>query len=489
MRLICWFRRDLRLSDNIALDFAARSSAGAVIPLFIFDDAILKHASTGPAITAAMLEMLAGLDASLRALGSELIIRHGEPLAELQALIAATGADGVVWNRDYLPDAVRRDRAVKASLRAAGKLARSFHDAVLVEPEGLLTQAAGRPYAVYGAYARRWGELAYAQAERSVAAPARLELLPEALPRQPLPSLDELGFRLTQRLPPASEAAAQALLDQFFADRPSAAIQYGQARDLPAEPGTSQLSLHLRMGTISPRACLRAALAALTAPLTAAERAGVDTWLGELAWRDFYTQLAFHVPHVLEGPYDPRFAAIEWRNDEAEFAAWRAGRTGYPIVDAGQRQLLAEAWMHNRVRMISASFLVKHLLIDWRWGERYFMTQLRDAEQAANNGGWQWAAGTGGPSAQPYFRILNPTAQGKKHDPQGRYVRRYLPELARVPDRYIHEPWLMPPALQEHIGCRIGVDYPAPLVDHAAARDRALAAYRAAARPDGDDPA
>ncbi len=484
MRLICWFRRDLRLYDNTALHYAVQQTGGAIVPVFIFDDAILQDRSIGPAITAVTLEMLQALDQSLRALGSRLIVRHGDPLAELQALIRTSAADGVVWNRDYVPQAIQRDRAVKAALRAAGQVARSFHDAVLVEPEGLLTKAAAQPYTVYGAYSKRWQELAYQQAERVVPAPAALQPVPADVPAQPLPTLSDLQMTLQQTLPPASEAEALRLLQHFFdrRQRPSV-ITYATARDDPASAGTSNLSMHLRMGTISPRTCLAAALDALTAPLTERERSGVDTWLSELAWRDFYTQLAFHAPHVLTGPYDPRYSDLRWRNDPAEFAAWCAGRTGYPIVDAGQRQLNQEAWMHNRVRMISASFLVKNLLVDWRWGAEYFMQQLRDGDLAANTGGWQWAAGTGGPSAQPYFRILNPITQSARHDPTGAYIRRYLPELARVPDRYIHAPWTLPRTVQTQIGCLIGEHYPAPLVDHAMARDRALAVYRAV-RPD-----
>lgn len=484
MRLICWFRRDLRLRDNIALDYAVREAVGNIVPVFIFDDAILRDGTIGAAITAVTLEMLAALDTNLRALGSELIIRHGVPLNVLHTLITESNADGVVWNRDYLPYAIDRDSAVKSSLRAAGKQAHSFHDAVLVEPEGLLTKSANKPYTVYGAYAKRWNELAYAQVERIVPTPTYLQPVPAAVTRQPLPTLAELEFTLTQTIPPANEASANELLTHFFdRSRPLSAIQYGSARQLPAQSGTSSLSMHLRMGTISPRTCLQTALNALASPLTALERKGVDTWLSELAWRDFYNQFVFHVPRVLDEPYDESYAALAWRNDEGEFAAWCEGRTGYPIVDAGQRQLNAEAWMHNRVRMISASFLIKHLLVDWRWGARYFMLQLRDADAPANNGGWQWAAGTGGPSAQPYFRILNPIAQSKKHDLKGGYIRKYVPELANVPDRYIHEPWLMPRTVQKQVGCIIGEHYPAPLVDHAVARDRALAVYRAVRQP------
>ncbi len=485
MRLICWLRRDLRLTDNTALDYAARTCDGDVVPVFILDPAILNDGYVGPAITAVTLEMLRTLDQALRQRGSELIIRHGDPLSELKTLLQESQADGVVWNRDYTPFAVRRDTAIKRWLKHHKRVARSFPDAVLVEPEGLLTKSAGNPYATYGPYARRWSELAFAQVERVTPAPQQLAPVPASVTRQPLPTLAELGFTLTQTLPPASEDAAQQLLLQFFDRRRAlSAVTYATARELPAQPGTSDLSMHLRMGTLSPRQCLKAAADALAAPLTASERQGVDTWISELAWRDFYNQLTFHFPHVLKGPYDKRYAAIQWRNQPDEFAAWCGGLTGYPIVDAGQRQLNQIAWMHNRVRMISASFLVKHLLIDWRWGERYFMQQLRDGDPTANNGGWQWAAGCGGPSAQPYFRVLNPITQSQKHDPSGDYIRRYVPELRHVPNSFIHTPWLMTAQQQQQFNCRIGVDYPAPLIEHSAARARALDTYRAALQPD-----
>ncbi|XSG77395.1 cryptochrome/photolyase family protein [Herpetosiphon llansteffanensis] len=481
MPVICWFRRDLRLTDQRALHAAVAASAGEVIPVFIFDDAILHDGYVGAALTGVTLAMLTALDHDLRQLGSRLIVRHGQPLAELQRLVRETQASGVYWNRDYLPYAIKRDTAVKHWLRQAGLQAHSFHDSVLVEPEGLKTKGPQKPYLVFGSYVKRWSELAYAQAEQLVPAPSKLVAPASTLESLPIPSLADLGFELQQTLPVVGEAAAHQRLSQFFDRRRSlSALKYDHARELPAETGTSRLSVDLRMGSISIRQCLQRAVDLLTEPLTAEQRQGVDTWIKELAWRDYYTQLIYHNPQMLKHSLDPFYDQIEWRNDPDEFTAWQQGQTGYPIVDAGQRQLNQTAWMHNRVRMISASFLVKDLLIDWRWGERYFMQQLCDADPTANNGGWQWAAGSSGPSAQPYFRIFNPIAQSKKHDPHGDYIRRFVPELAKVPDRYIHEPWTMPQSLQEHLGCVIGRDYPAPLVDHGFARERALAAYREA---------
>ena len=486
MRLICWFRRDLRLADNTMLDFAARETAGDVVPVFIFDDRILHDGYVGAAITAAIVEMLTDLDRNLRAIGSELIIRHGDPQTELQRLLDESQADGVVWNRDYTSFAVKRDSAVKAMLRAQGRFARSFHDAMLVEPEGLLNQTA-TPYKVYAAYAKRWHALAYEQVHRVLPAPTQLAPVPEQIQRQPIPTLAQLGFKLTQTLPPATEHAAKQMLDDFFDPNLEYSVEkYATTRNRPAKDSTSKLSMHLRMGTISPRTCLQAAVNALENPLSASQRRGVDKWLAELAWREYYNQIAFHFPHALNGALNPKFDAIGWRNDHAEFEQWKLGKTGYPLVDAGQRQLNTEAWMHNRVRMVTASFLIKHLLVDWRWGERYFMQQLRDGDPPSNNGGWQWSAGTSGGSSQPYFRIMNPITQSEKCDPNGDYIRRYVPELANVPDAHIHAPWTMSRAMQEHVGCIIGRDYPAPMVEHTFARERCLVAYRSALKPDED---
>ncbi|HMP43015.1 MAG TPA: FAD-binding domain-containing protein [Roseiflexaceae bacterium] len=275
-------------------------------------------------------------------------------------------------------------------------------------------------------------------------------------------------------LPPGGEAAGLQRLAVFT--RPDGPIAgYHRQRDLPALSGTSQLSPYLHLGCVAPAAALRAAQQAATNPLA---DAGAAIWISELAWRDFYYQIMYHFPHVLRRAFRPQYDALAWENNEDLFAAWCAGRTGYPIVDAAMRQLRNEAWMHNRCRMIVASFLCKNLLIDWRWGEHYFMQQLVDGDRAANNGGWQWAAGTG-TDAQPYFRIFNPTSQGEKFDPQGDYVRRYVPELRSVASRYIHQPWAMPPTEQQRVGVWIGKEYPLPIVDHGERRRAALELYRA----------
>jgi deoxyribodipyrimidine photo-lyase len=265
-----------------------------------------------------------------------------------------------------------------------------------------------------------------------------------------------------------------------FVTGPDAPIfRYGADRNQLDLDGTSQLSPYLRMGMISARQAVVAALNAIAAAPSPEARKGAETWFNELIWREFYMSILYHFPHVQRRSFRPQYDAIPWRNDREEFAAWCAGKTGYPVVDAAMRQLLATGWMHNRARMITASFLVKDLLINWQWGEKWFMQHLVDGDPAANNGGWQWTAGTG-TDAAPYFRIFNPTMQGVKFDPDGVYIRRWLPELANVPDKYIYEPHLMGTAVQEKSNCIIGRDYPTPIVDHRLARQRTLAAYKIA---------
>ncbi len=475
--IIHWFRRDLRLRDNTALLAAAHASGGAVVPVFIFDPTLLQGRFVGAARVRFMLESLQMLDQSLRERGSMLIVRQGDPQQQLFRLIEESGATGVYWNRDYSPYAVTRDTAIKTALLTAGYTACSFKDAVIWETDEVVKQD-GTPYTVFTPYARRWRQRL---AETGVQVDDQLDLqgtidLPAT---HTLPTLNDLGLHTQQHTIPGGESAGYRLLQTFTDLRHNDAIaSYHTRRDLPALSGTSRLSAHLRLGSISPRDCVRAALDVLQRRADPDSAAGVNTWINELAWRDFYVQILYHFPHVLRGAFRPQYDALCWDNNEELFAAWCAGRTGYPIVDAAMRQLNQEAWMHNRTRMIVASFLTKDLLIDWRWGECYFMQYLVDGDPAANNGGWQWAAGTG-TDAQPYFRIFNPISQGKKFDSQGDYVRRYVPELADVPDKYIHEPWSMPEDLQRRVGIRIGSDYPLPMVDHKIQRQRTLEIYAA----------
>ncbi len=481
---IHWFRRDLRLCDNPALHTAAVRSNGHVIPLFILDDAILRAPRTGAARTAFMIDALRDLDASLRARGSRLVVRRGRTLDVIRDLVRETGAAGVAWNRDYTPFARRRDAQVEALLRDLNVETSICEEAVIFGPDDVRT-GDGRPYTVYTPYWRRWRALVEQRRDelQHELDPPLFRQVPDHGADRAIPDAADLGITLSQHIPPGGETPGNARLAAFVDLTAAHSIAgYADRRDLPAEPATSRLSPYLRLGCVAPRAALRAALRLLDRVSDGqdAERTArsIETWIGELAWRDFYYQILWHYPHVLQRSFKSQYDALSWENDPALFDAWKEGRTGYPIVDAAMRQLNQEAWMHNRARMIVASFLTKDLLIDWRWGERYFMQQLVDGDHAANNGGWQWSAGTG-TDAQPYFRIFNPVNQGQKFDPQGMYVRRYLPELAQVADRYIHAPWTMPPAEQQRCGVVIGRDYPAPIVDHAERRMRALALYRA----------
>ncbi len=474
VRVIHWFRRDLRLSDNVALTEAVRESGGDVLPLFILDDALLRGEDVSPARLAFMLDSLRALDEALRPRGSHLVVRRGNPREVLPRVIAESGAQAVFFNRDYTPLARRRDEALTVLLQGMGVRVRSFKDLVLVEGDELLT-GSGKPYVVFTPYKRAW--LAkVGERVTTLPAPERLATpTPESLP---IPDLAELGVRLEQHIPRGGEAEAQRLLQAFISDR---IARYDALRDFPAEDATSRLSPHLRFGTISPRQCLQAALEAkYLADMRT--HAGFDTWISELVWREFYIQVLYHFPHADRGNFRQEYDALQWGSgsaalDEARFAAWCEGRTGYPIVDAAMRQLNQIGWMHNRARMIVASFLTKDLWLDWRWGERYFMRQLVDGDPAANNGGWQWAAGTG-TDAQPYYRVFNPTLQSQRFDPQGAYIRRWLPELARVPAEFIHEPWRMPPMEQLRSDCLIGKDYPRPLVDHAAQKDEMVRRFK-----------
>lgn len=482
---IHWFRRDLRVRDNPALHTAAVRGNGRVIPLFILDDSILHASRTGAARIAFMIDALRDLDASLRTRGSRLVVRRGRTLDVIRDLVQETGATGVAWNRDYTPFARRRDTQVEALLRDLNVETFSAEDAVILGPDDVRTDA-GRPYTVYTPYWRRWRALVEQRRDallHEFDAPL-LHPVPDHVVDLAIPDVADLGITVSQRIPPGGETPGAARLAAFIDLAGDYSIAgYAEGRNLLAEPATSRLSPYLRFGCVAPRQALRAALRLLDQrddnQNIARIARSIETWIGELAWRDFYYQILWHYPHVLRRSFKSQYDTLAWENDTALFDAWKEGRTGYPIVDAAMRQLNQEAWMHNRARMIVASFLTKDLLIDWRWGERYFMQQLVDGDHAANNGGWQWSAGTG-TDAQPYFRIFNPVSQGQKFDPQGAYVRRYLPELAQVSDRYLHAPWTMPRAEQQRCGVVVGRDYPAPIVNHAERRMRALSLYRTA---------
>ncbi|MDX2170655.1 MAG: deoxyribodipyrimidine photo-lyase [Deltaproteobacteria bacterium] len=462
MRAVHWFRNDLRLSDNTALSAAAR--ADALIPLFVLDDALLAaHAS--PPRRRFLLDCLASLASNLAHRGSRLIVRRGAPAAVIERLLHETRADRLTFNRDYSPYARRRDAQVEARAARAGARVETYKDRVVFEHDELRTQA-GTPFSVYTPYRNAW--LARAgDALRARRAPT-LPPLPAGVASEPLPTLTELGCADDARSSLAGGEAAALRRLATFLDGPLRA--YARDRDRPGVDGTSRLSPYLRFGAISPRRCIADALARAAAEPGAA--VGARKWVDELIWREFYLALLAAHPRLLGEAFKRDFQRVAWNDDADGFAAWCAGRTGFPIVDAAMRQLVATGWMHNRARMIVASFLTKDLLLDWRAGERFFMRHLIDGEPASNNGGWQWAASTG-TDAQPYFRIFNPVLQGEKFDPDGTYVRGWVAELAAVPDRFLHKPWQAPTPPR---------DYPAPIVDHAERRITAVARYEAARR-------
>jgi deoxyribodipyrimidine photo-lyase len=473
-----WLRRDLRLADNQALA-AALAHAESVVPVFVLDPRILGSDYAGATRVAFLFEGLHHLDADLRARGSRLVVRRGDPAEELAAVATETGAGAIFAEEDYSPYARRRDNKVTthASLLrlVAGRL---------VHPPGTVLKADGTPYVVFTPFSRKWKALPPPHERALLPAPARIATPPD-VSSLPIPTEPTLPPGVPF---PSGEAEAGRRLRAFVEGARAPIHEYATARDRMDLDGTSRLSPYLRFGMLSSRQAVAAALAAREAAPDAASRDAAGTWLNELVWREFYVHILYHFPHVLKQSFRPELQAIAWENDAGAFAAWCEGRTGYPVVDAAMRQLNHSGWMHNRARMIVASFLVKDLLVDWRWGERYFMRHLVDGDPPSNNGGWQWTAGTG-TDAAPYFRVFNPVLQGKRYDPQGAPVRRWVEELANVPDRFVHQPWKMPDEVQHKSGCTIGRDYPAPIVDHAWARERALAAYRRARAAGSDDDA
>ena len=465
--VLVWFRRDLRDADHAALHHALVTGE-PVWTAFVFDTEILDALPSRSdrrlgIIHAALVE----LDAALRARGGGLIVRHGVAREVIPALALELGVGAVHANRDYEPDACRRDATVADALSQFGVAYRDFKDQVIFERDEVLTQA-GRPFSVFTPYKRAWLAALTPEALAewpTEASPGQLMAPPDD---RGVPTLDEIGFdagNLAELALPLGMSGAAALQDDFRARMDA----YGAQRDFPARKGVSYLSAHLRFGTVSIRQLAREAHA----------RGGEGgTWLSELIWREFYQMVLWHRPEVVEHCFRPEYDALRWADRPEAFAAWCAGQTGYPLVDAGMRQLAQTGYMHNRLRMITASFLTKDLGIDWRLGERHFAVQLNDYDLGANNGGWQWAASTGC-DAQPWFRIFNPVTQSKRFDEAGAFIRRYVPELAAVPDRYIHAPWTLPPVELAACGLRIGVDYPAPIVDHAEAREATLARFRA----------
>jgi deoxyribodipyrimidine photo-lyase len=462
---IWWIRRDLRLSDNQALARALKH-ADKVIPVFIADPKLLESPYVGAKRLAFMWGGLSELDSGLRERGSCLILRQGNPRDELATVQSETGAQVIFAEEDVSPYARRRDALV------AQDLPLQLVNGLTVHPVGAVLKPDDTPYTVFTPFSRAWKALPLSQAGQVLPPPRQIPS-PTGLSSQPIPTEPNLLSDV-----PFSPGEAEALrrLNTFVeGDKPSA-YGYAEGRDRLDLMGTSGLSPYLRFGVVSARQVVVTALAAIEAAPSGEACKGAETWLNELVWREFYIAILYHFPRVRGNSFRAVYERIQWSDDEDAFQAWCEGRTGYPVVDAAMRQLAQTGWMPNRARMIVASFLVKDLLIDWRWGERWFMQHLVDGDPAANNGGWQWAASTG-TDAAPYFRIFNPVLQGRKYDPRGAYTRRWLPELARVPDQFIHQPWTMPLEEQQSVGCHIGHEYPAPIVDHAWARQRTLDAF------------
>jgi deoxyribodipyrimidine photo-lyase len=458
-----WFRNDLRLQDNTALD-ALADRAEQWLGVFVLDPRLVYGQRAGSPRLRFLLDCLGRLSRDLEKRGLALLVRQGRPEHVLTRLMHDTGAGLLSFNEDATPFARRRDAGVRQAVERRGGEVVARLDRV-VFGAGEVRSASGGAYSVYTPYRKAW----WKRWSEEPRLPLRRRRLPPPIPGfQPERVPDPRAFGLesgTPTLPSGGPQAAQRRLRRFLDD---AAERYHEDRDRPDLDGTSRLSPHLRFGAISVRECFeRAEEAALAEP---ALQRGVAKWLDELVWREFYSAILEEHPRVMHESYRREYDAVVWNDDAKEFEAWCQGLTGYPIVDAGMRQLRSTGWMHNRVRMITASFLTKDLLIDWREGERFFFEHLVDGDPASNNGGWQWAASTG-TDAQPYFRIFNPVSQGARWDPQGRYVRRWVPELRRVPDAHVHAPWKAgrPPA-----------DYPPPIVDHAERREIALERFRGA---------
>jgi deoxyribodipyrimidine photo-lyase len=462
-----WHRRDLRVADNRGLARAAED--GPVLGVFVFDPTVLQHGSA-PRV-AFMLDALEFLRQEYRDRGSDLVVARGNPVEVLPELAAEYGADRVTWNRDYSGLARRRDAAVREALDEAGVDRQAVHDAVHHEP-GSITTNDGDPYAVFTYFSKKWHDRPKAD---PVEVPTSEDLADAD--GDPLPSLADLGFEEPDAdIPAAGTAAARDLLEDFCQ---GPVYDYAERRDYPADDVTSRLSSHLKYGTIGVREVYeRADRARAEAPDEEA-RESVFEFLDQLAWREFYTQVLWANPEVVDANYKEYAQPIEWNEDPEALQAWQDGKTGYPIVDAGMRQLREEAWMHNRVRMIVASFLTKDLLLDWREGYAWFRETLVDHDTANDNGGWQWAASTG-TDAQPYFRIFNPMTQGERYDPDAEYIKEYVPELEGVPADTIHSWHELDPGTRE----MHAPEYPHPIVDHSERREEALAMFE---RARGDD--
>ncbi len=460
---IVWFRQDLRLADNPALD--ASSRAGPVVPVYVWSPGEEGDWPLGAASRWWLHRSLQSLDADLRSRGSRLTIRSAPAAEALTDIARATGADAVHWSRRYEPSAAAQDERVRRRLAELGLRARAYGGSLLTEP-GELVSGSGEPYRVFTPFYR--AALQTMPPARPLPAPSRLDAPADWPVAEPLASLKleparpwDAGMRAAWQ---PGEAGALAALHAFVAEH---LLHYAETRDVPGLGGVSRLSPHLHFGEISPRQVWAAADV----------MPGAEPFLRQLMWREFSYHLLVRYPRSPIEPLRSEFAEMPWRDDEAGIMAWQRGRTGYPMVDAAMRELWRTGWMHNRARMLAASFLTKHLLLPWQEGARWFWDTLVDADLANNTQGWQWTAGCGADAA-PYFRVFSPITQGERYDSGGAYVREWVPELAGLADEWVHRPWEAPADVLHHAGVRLGETYPEPVVDHAVARRRALRAYQ-----------
>ena len=477
---LMWFRRDLRADDNAAL-YQALKSCTEVLCVFVFDQDILAPLPRADRRVEFIRESLVDLDGQLLRLGQShgksgtgLLVRHGNAVETLTALVASLSVNAVFTNHDDEPQALARDAQLQATLESRGVAFHSFKDHVIFERAELLTQA-GKPYTVFTPYKNAWLKKVDADDVKAWPVNDCADALAAVPPREAgsVPSLAELGFEKTNlsalKIPTGSQGG-NALFDEFL-DRMT---HYKDLRDFPAVKGPSYLGVHLRFGTVSIRKLAASALAQYQAG-----DAGAATWLSELIWRDFYAQILRNFPHAATSAFKPEYNAIAWESGDhaaALFQAWCDGQTGYPLVDAAMAQINQTGYMHNRLRMVTASFLVKDLGLDWRWGERYFAEKLNDFDLASNNGGWQWAASSGC-DAQPYFRIFNPVSQSLKFDAEGKFIRKYLPVLAGLTAPALHSPWQATALELLAADIELGGNYPRPIVQHDEARALTLQRY------------
>jgi deoxyribodipyrimidine photo-lyase len=470
---LLWLRRDLRVADNPALDAALRRG-GPVLPVFVWAPEEEGEWPPGAATKVWLHHSLAALDADLKSRGSRLVLRRGPSFEALLALLDETGAEAVYWNRRYEPAVIARDTRIKELLRESGYTAESCKGNLLVEPQEVQNKS-GAPYQVFTSFWKQAQQIAVPEPNAEPDAIPSPAAWPESVALGDLDLLPALNWAggIREAWTPGA-AGAQDQLQRFMDE---AMHDYKLDHDRVDRPGTSRLSSHLYFGEISVRTVYHAIQHYIANEDRSGLITGAEAYLRQLYWREFAHHLLFHFPHTTHEPLREQFKAFPWRSDTKTLEAWQRGQTGYPMVDAGMRELWATGWTHNRARMTVASFLVKHLLLPWQAGARWFWDTLVDADLANNSMNWQWSAGCGADAA-PYFRVFNPVLQGRKFDPEGDYVRRWVPEIAGLPDAYVHAPWEAPMEDLRAAGILLGETYPKPIVDHAAARERALAAYQ-----------